>query len=255
MNILIVNDDGINCKGIHVLADRLSEKHNVYVLAPDKDCSAVSHHISIFKNKNTVLKKYENNQWGCSGYPADCTFIGLESNFFKVKFDVVLSGINRGANLGTDIVYSGTCAGARQAVFNGVPGIALSIDIEDYSETKDEDVKYDAMADFVEKNLETLISFARITEPRMFVNVNGGSLDSYKGVKFGKSLSLRRYDDSFEILGQGDVLSSRFCPGKNLTICNNDSDLDVVRNGYICINQIYADPVANEVVDGITFKL
>ena len=253
MNILIVNDDGIECEGIQVLAKRLEKDHNVYVLAPDSNRSAVSHYITMFK-PNT-LKNCCDNKWCCSGYPADCTCVGLESNLFGVKFDVVLSGINRGANLGTDIVYSGTCAGARQAIFNGVPGIALSIDPIDYNKAEIEGYKYDALADFVAKNLTTLISLTKLTSPRMFVNVNGASLDSYKGVKFGKSLCLREYNDSFTVKEDNGIFVAHFFPGEAGATYEKDSDVQIVRDGFICINQIYADPVCNEVVDGITFKL
>ena len=127
MTILLTNDDGIQAKGINVIAERLiKDGHEVYVVAPDSNRSAVSHHITIW-NVNT-LKNQGENRWSCSGYPSDCVCVGLESNLFDFKFDVVVSGINQGANMGTDIIYSGTCGAARQAVLNGVPGIALSVD-------------------------------------------------------------------------------------------------------------------------------
>ena len=253
MNILIVNDDGIECEGIQILANRLATEHTVCVLAPDVNRSAVSHYITMY-NSNT-LKNYKTNQWCCSGYPADCTCVGLESELFGVKFDVVLSGINKGANLGTDIIYSGTCAGARQAVFSGVPGIALSIDPIDYEKVEREGYKYDALADFVAKNLNTLISLTNVNEPRMFVNVNGASIDKYKGVKIGKSLCTRRYHDTFKVVDENGVLVSHFFPGRVNAEYAEESDVEIVKDGYICVNQIYADPVCNEVVDGITFKL
>lgn len=253
MNILLVNDDGIDCGGIQVLAERMSKEHNVFVLAPDVNRSAVSHYITMFKPN--ILKNCSEKQWCCSGYPADCTCVGLKSKLFGVDFDVVLSGINRGANLGTDIVYSGTCAGARQAIFSGVPGIALSIDPIDYNKAEIEGYKYGALADFVAKNLETLISLTRLSPPRMFVNVNGASLDKYKGVKFGKSLCIRQYNDSFNVTEENGTFVSHFFPGESVAEYECDSDVNIVRNGYICVNQIYADPVCNEVVDGISFKL
>ena len=253
MNILIVNDDGIECEGIQVLANRLAQEHTVCVLAPDVNRSAVSHYITMF-NSNT-LKQHKGNEWCCSGFPADCTCLGLESDLFGVKFDVVLSGINKGANLGTDIVYSGTCAGARQAVFSGTPGIAVSLDPIDYQKVEEEGWKYNALADFVAKNLDTLISLTNVTSPRMFVNINGASRDSYKGVKIGKSLCRRQYNDTFRVVEEEGKMVSHFYPGRVNAHYEEDSDVKVVEEGYICVNQVYADPVCNEVVDGISFKL
>ena len=166
MNVLIVNDDGIDCEGLRILAERVGKKHEVYVLAPDSNRSATSHHVLMFQDLE--LKKIKKNQWSCSGMPADCTSVALKTNLFDVKFDVVLSGINCGANLGTDIIYSGTCAGARQAVLEGVPGIAVSLAPLDLEDVRKNGYKYIALADFVTSNLETLIS---LSESLRFSNI------------------------------------------------------------------------------------
>ena len=141
MKILLANDDGIEAKGIQVLAARLErDGHEVYVIAPDSNRSAVSHHITMY-NVNT-LKAAGKNRWACSGYPSDCVCIGLKSNLFDFKFDVVISGINEGANMGTDIIYSGTCGAARQAVLDGVPAIALSVDPDEWTLECRKNMKY-----------------------------------------------------------------------------------------------------------------
>ena len=249
MNILIVNDDGFQSEGLQVLAKRLSEEHKVYVLAPDSNRSAVSHHYSVF-NSNTI-KKYAENQWACSGFPADCTSIALTSNLFDIKFDVCISGINDGPNLGTDIVYSGTCAGARQAVFDNVPGIALSVDPVDYSKP----VKYQAMADFAAKNLETLIKLSNVSNPRIFVNVNAASLDSYKGVKFGDELCVRIYKDKINVIQEDGALKSHIVPGHGVDEYSSTCDYSIIRQGYVCVSRIYADPVCTDVLEALSFKL
>lgn len=249
MNILLVNDDGIQSEGIQVLYKRLSKEHKVFVLAPDSNRSAVSHHISIF-NKNTI-KSYCENQWTCSGFPADCANIGLTSDLFDVKFDVCLSGINAGPNLGTDIVYSGTCAGARQAILNKIPGIALSLDPIDWSKP----IKYEAMADFAAKNLDTLISLVSLDAPRIFVNVNAASLDSYKGVKTGEELCIRNYKDRIKIEDKGEFKESHLLPITGNDTYSQTCDHSIIRDGYICVNRVYADPVCSQVLEGLAFKL
>ncbi|MCR5189461.1 MAG: 5'/3'-nucleotidase SurE [Treponema sp.] len=249
MNILLVNDDGIQSDGIQVLYKRLSKEHQVFVLAPDSNRSAVSHHISIF-NKN-ILKKYDENQWTCSGFPADCASIGLTSDLFDIKFDVCISGINAGPNLGTDIVYSGTCAGARQAILNKIPGIALSVDPLDWSKP----IKYEAMADFAAKNLENLMKLVSLEAPRIFVNVNAASLDSYKGVKLGEELCVRNYMDKIKIENKVDYSESHLLPGGGNETYSPTCDHSIIREGYICVNRVYAEPVCAQVLEGIAFKL
>lgn len=249
MNILIVNDDGIQSEGLQILVKRLSEEHKVYVLAPDSNRSAVSHHYSVFSP--TTIKKYAENQWACSGFPSDCANIAITSNLFDVKFDVCLSGINDGPNLGTDIVYSGTCAGARQAVFDKVPGIALSVDPIDYIKP----CKYQAMADFAAKNLEALIKLTNTEGPRIFVNVNAASLDSYKGVKFGNELCARVYKDKINVVEEDGFLKSHIIPGRGVDEYSPTCDYNIIRQGYVCVSRIYADPVSTDVLEGVSFKL
>ncbi len=154
MNILLTNDDGYEARGINVLAERLSKDHRVYVIAPDGNRSAISHGITMYKPLR--LRKVRENVWACSGKPADCSIVGIKSGFLPVRVDAVVSGINHGANLGTDVVYSGTCASAREAVLDGVPSVAVSLDFVDGRLDF-----FDGIADFVAKNIEKLLSLFR----------------------------------------------------------------------------------------------
>jgi 5'-nucleotidase len=127
MNILLTNDDGVDSPGIMSLfeAFKAYPDHNVCVLAPDSDRSGVSNGLLSLTKPLKITEK-QSNVWSCEGLPADCVLAaGLGGR--PCKPDVVISGINRGGNLGTDIIYSGTCAAARQASLLGIPGIALSL--------------------------------------------------------------------------------------------------------------------------------
>jgi 5'-nucleotidase len=127
MNILLTNDDGVDSPGIMTLFETLKAcpGHNVFVLAPDSDRSGVSNGLLALTKPLKITEK-QSNVWSCEGLPADCVLAaGLGGR--PCKPDVVISGINRGGNLGTDIIYSGTCAAARQASLLGIPGIALSL--------------------------------------------------------------------------------------------------------------------------------
>ena len=254
MNILLTNDDGIEARGIKVLAQKFEEAgHAVYVIAPDSNRSAVSHHITMY-NTN-ILKEAGKNRWSCSGYPSDCVCIGLKSDLFDFKFDAVISGINEGANMGTDIIYSGTCGAARQAVLDGVPGIALSVNPEEWTLECRKNMKYEALADFAVKNIDLLIKLTETEYPRLFVNVNGASLDSYKGVKYCKNLCVRDYGDTLKIVENDGVKESHFVPGGALAREDINCDAYVVNEGYIALSRVYAEPLGAEIVDGMQFKL
>jgi 5'-nucleotidase len=127
MNILLTNDDGVDSPGIVLLAEALRKNpaDRVLVLAPDTDRSGYSHSIHFLWSPVRLSLKGPDT-WSCSGTPADCVIMAL-MGALPVKPDLVVSGINRGANLGTDLVYSGTAAAARQAGLVNVPAIALSL--------------------------------------------------------------------------------------------------------------------------------
>ena len=98
MNVLVTNDDGYGAWGIEALINALSERHNVFVIAPDGNRSGNSHHISL--GNKLILKKAGTNHWVSSGTPADCVYSATKYDMFGVKIDAVVSGINKGENLG-----------------------------------------------------------------------------------------------------------------------------------------------------------
>lgn len=125
--ILVSNDDGIFAEGIDSLVQELKKDFKVYVVAPNAENSGKSH--SITMNQPLYLKKHriwDNvESYSISGTPADCVKIAL-TNLIKEKIDYVISGINLGANLGTDVIYSGTVAAAREGLLNEISSIAIS---------------------------------------------------------------------------------------------------------------------------------
>jgi 5'-nucleotidase len=128
MNILLTNDDGILARGLLAVHKVFSQKHEVSVIAPDRERSAVGHGISL--NTPIRAKKVQLNEkdWGhaVSGTPVDCIKLGI-LELLPRKPDLVISGINPGANTGVNINYSGTAAAAREACLYGIPSIAVSI--------------------------------------------------------------------------------------------------------------------------------
>ncbi|PVZ64887.1 5'/3'-nucleotidase SurE [Pelagibaculum spongiae] len=126
MKILISNDDGIHAPGLQTLVKVLSSEHELRVVAPDRNRSAASNSLTL----ENPLRANWLNQQQCSinGTPTDCVHLALSGVLEHWKPDIVVSGINAGANLGDDVLYSGTVAAATEGRFMGYPAIALSVD-------------------------------------------------------------------------------------------------------------------------------
>ena len=131
--ILLVNDDGIRADGLAFLARLASRLGEVTVAAPDSQCSAMSHRITVHGEltvKKVSFPVPEVTAYSVSGTPADCVKVALHY-LLSEKPDIVFSGINRGYNAGVDILYSGTVGAAMEALVNGIPAIAFSNEAND----------------------------------------------------------------------------------------------------------------------------
>jgi len=124
MKILVSNDDGYLATGINVLTDALSEIADVVVVAPDRNRSAASNSLTL--NDPLRVTKFGENRYKVNGTPSDCVHLAL-TGFLDEEPDLVVSGINHGANLGDDVIYSGTVAAAMEGRFLGLPTIAVSL--------------------------------------------------------------------------------------------------------------------------------
>lgn len=124
MNILISNDDGVLAPGIHVLAEALAKIATVHVMAPDRNRSGASNSLTL--HQPIRARQLENGFYSVEGTPTDCVHLAL-TGYFDVQFDMVVSGINDGANLGDDVLYSGTVAAAMEGRNLGLPAVAVSL--------------------------------------------------------------------------------------------------------------------------------
>ena len=124
MKILVSNDDGYLATGINVLADALAEIADIVVVAPDRNRSAASNSLTL--QDPLRISKVGDNRYRVNGTPSDCVHLAL-TGFLEDEPDLVVSGINHGANLGDDVIYSGTVAAAMEGRFLGFPTIAVSL--------------------------------------------------------------------------------------------------------------------------------
>ncbi len=129
MRVLVSNDDGVEAPGIIHLARSLSEAgHDVVVVAPDRDRSGASNSLTL--DQPIRVRRLDERTWRVAGTPTDCVHLAL-AGLLEIEPDIVVSGINNSANLGDDVIYSGTVAAAMEGRFLGLPAIAVSLLYED----------------------------------------------------------------------------------------------------------------------------
>jgi 5'-nucleotidase len=124
MKILVSNDDGVHAPGIHALAKEIASIGDIVVVAPDRNRSGASHSLTL--TRPLQIRQLDNGYYSVDGTPTDCVHLAL-TGFLEMSMDVVVSGINQGANLGDDVHYSGTVAAAMEGRYLGFPALAFSI--------------------------------------------------------------------------------------------------------------------------------
>ncbi len=192
MKVLVTNDDGIMSEGIAVLAREVSKIAKVLVVAPDVERSATGHAITIRNPLWAKEVKFGEEFFGyaVNGTPADCVKLGIQAISKEEKVDLVLSGVNKGANLGTDVMYSGTVSGALEGAMMGVPSIAIS-------SCSNSNPNFLSAAKVVVELLEHLDLKEFPDFSALNVNVPAIPYDEIKGFKLTRQ-SKRRFQDFFE---------------------------------------------------------
>ncbi len=227
MNVLITNDDGLTSEGLKVLADFLSKRHRVIVLAPDGNRSGCSHSLSFYKdlkfNKAFLSENYES--YTLSGSPADCVKFAVH-NFKDIKFDMVCTGINHGNNLGSDTNYSGTVSAGLEANFFGIPAIA-------FSNVGFFDLDFKSNLEFLENYFDKLFESA-CKDYALNVNMPNGKAKGIKVVPLGINL----YSDGYEKSDEGFFR----LVGEPLKPCGkNETDVLMSSKGYATVTPILYD--------------
>jgi len=202
MRILLTNDDGIQSDGLVALIDALNglrdargePLYEIWTVAPEHERSGVSHAMTL--KKPTKIKKLGDFRYSCSGTPADCIIVAGHTVLREIP-DLVISGINRGPNLGTDIIYSGTCGAARQAALAGIPAIAISC------ASFGDSAEYQGLTSFLTDNLERLVA---LWKPDSFININGPSTSCRDLKAVWASPGKNRYFDNIKCFDGADGL-------------------------------------------------
>lgn len=256
MKILLTNDDGINAGGIRALYNVFSTRHDVYIIAPESERSACSNAITV--RSQLTIKKVAEGQYSVSGYPADCIIIGLSGEFIP-EVDLVISGINHGPNVGDDLIFSGTVAGARTAYIFGKAAIAISINAY-HRESKYFKDASRFLLDFIDSISPDIIKYGNsmINEAGQslpstpFYNINYPDMpvDQIKGKRY-TSIGRRLYRDSFKnmifesneaFVQMGGYIESIFSEG---------TDVTALEQGYISISPLMTDCTNNQLLNSL----
>jgi len=236
MRILICNDDGINSEGIHALARSLSTIGEVTVVAPDVERSATGHAITMYdplRVREIHLEGLASPCYSVDGTPADCVKLAVD-HLMPEKPHIVFSGINRGANLGTDVLYSGTVSAAMEGAILGFPAAAISL-------ASFENNDYTYAAEFAARVAKKLTDENFPYGTLININVPNLPREDIKGVRIAP-LGVRKYNDSY--VKRKDPRGQTYYWLSGGVIENeNEEDTDVfwINKGFITITPLHFD--------------
>jgi 5'-nucleotidase len=228
VNILITNDDGITSLGIHALKKSLSKEHKVFLISPAKEKSATSQALTIFHRMH--VEKIDETTYTVDGFPTDCVNIGLFGSIFP-EIDMVISGINRGVNMGHDVHYSGTVGAARHGAVHQRYSLAVS------SGNRVEGYDYEREAEYISNLIKTKISSLK---KGVVYNINfplefSKEILDIKLTKLGQ----RTYSDRYEVAHIKDNVYHYFLALTELGyVSSHGSDFESFYNGYVTLTPI-----------------
>lgn len=232
MRFLISNDDGIHARGIQVLAERMRDLGEVTIVAPEKNHSGASNSLTL--GDPIRVKEIGERIFRVSGTPSDCVHLAL-TGLVEEDPDMVISGINIGANLGDDVIYSGTVAAAVEGRFLGLPAIAVSLHYTDRAE------HFETAAEAVALVVGRLKEDPLPADTILNINVPDIPWDEVKGFEVTRLGHRHRAKDSVRLedpFGRPLYWIGPSGPGRD---AGPGTDFNAVERGYISITPIQVD--------------
>jgi 5'-nucleotidase len=236
--ILLTNDDGYEAEGLRVLGRKLEEFAEVIVVAPDRERSAVSHGLTI--QGPLELRQVGRNLYTLNGTPADCVIHAL-AQVTTIIPDLVISGINHGANLGDDIMYSGTVAGAREASHRGIPALAVSQAYDDSP------IDFSAGVRYVSALVKRLLAQKSGRAVYFNVNIPVGKIRGVRVTRQGCDSPFPHFNSFDRATGAGSVSGGAEDPPRN----DIPLDYQAVRNRWISITPLQRDQTDYAMVESL----
>jgi 5'-nucleotidase len=249
VRILLTNDDGVNARGLRLLeAVARNLSHDIWIVAPTEEQSGAGHSLTL--TEPVRLRQHDDRRFSVTGTPTDSVMLALAHVMKDSPPDVIISGINRGANLAEDVTYSGTVSAAMEGALAGVPSIALS---QAYSrEGMGDTVPFAAAEAWAERVLAPLLDFEM--EPRTLINVNFPAIapDEVKGIRvcrqglrdYGRLRIVQRTDPrgyDYYWFGLGPMVET---PG-------HSTDLEAVADGFVSVSPLHLDLTHDASIDAL----
>ncbi len=232
MIILVSNDDGIHSEGIRALEEALAAIGEIYTVAPDREQSAVSHSLTL--HRPLRIEEIAPRRFAVNGTPTDCVNLAVKG-FLPIRPDLVVSGINKGANLGDDVTYSGTVSAAIESSLLGIPAIAVSL------VSKGTTYHFGPAAEFA-----TILAAEVIVQempPDTLLNVNVPSLprQEIKGYRLTRQ-GKRRYAETIEVRIDPRGKKYYWIGGDDLGFDPDEgTDCVAVQEGFISVTPLLVD--------------
>lgn len=239
MRILVTNDDGIHSPGLTALAEALAALGEVWVVAPDRERTAVAHAVTL--HKPLRVHRLAPRMFSVNGTPVDCVNLALLKVMPKPPA-VVVSGINKGVNLGDDVLYSGTVSAAMEGTILGIPSIAVSQEGRD-------SFRFSVGAEYAARVVRLVLEHGLPEETLLNVNVPNRPQRSIKGVRV-TCLSRRRFDNP--IIEKLDPHGRKYywIAGTRISWSRSqDADHEAIEEGRVSITPIRLDSTDHVMLD------
>lgn len=231
MRIVISNDDGVHARGLTILARALRTIAEIDVVAPDRDRSGASNSLTL--NHPLRVKQLENGFYSVEGTPTDCVHLA-STGLLKEQPDMVVSGINSGANLGDDVLYSGTVAAAIEGRFLGLPAMAISLVGSDF-------VHYDTAAEVAKLLVMRLTVEPLPAQTILNVNVPDLPLNKLAGFSVSRLGSRHKAESVIKALDPRGQDIYWFGPAGVESDAGPGTDFHAVNSGYVSITPLLLD--------------
>lgn len=251
MNILIANDDGVFAPGLQALAHALKPLGRVVVVAPESERSGYSSALTLDRPLRPI--RISEDVWAVNGTPADCVYLSM-NGLFDFEFDLVVSGINSGANLGDDVLYSGTVGAAFEGRLMKHPAIAVSLagaDVRSYEHPQDYAQAAQWVHDFIKKGLPIL-------PPRHIFNINIPDIPQILGTQVtyqGRRAQSKPISSHVDPRGRRQVywigLAGEAVTESPSAKSQIQSDFSAVSSGYVSVTPIQMDATNYTVLENL----
>ncbi len=246
MKILLTNDDGYDANNLKNLHEKLSKDHEVWIVAPKNNCSGMSAAISYLKEIEVL--KIDERIYAVDGTPADCSYLGLLS-IVDFEFDIVISGINHGANIGNDVIYSGTVGAAVGGRNLKYPPIAISVASYD---AKDIDFISNKSIEIINKIVTFYDSFKGKVININFPDISENEFKGIRATGISKRDIPARPIKLENTSGKENISKYRYAYSGEPIKDNFITDAEAIKDGYVSVSVLDYSLNSKEFIDDLS---